>query len=407
MRAMKPILLLTLSLLPFGLTSGQVPAFSDIYTFSGIPDGVAPETPLVRGPNGTLFGTTETGGAYNYGAAFELTPPRVEGQPWSESIIYSFANGSGGYRPLGLTAGEGGVLYSVSSSGANGVVFSLTPPAIVGESWVDAVLFTFPAGSFPATSVVLGLDGALYGGANATNASSHGYLYRLSPPANGTNVWSFAVLYGFTDQDICTFNGNGLTPGPNGVFYYTGRDLGPYVQAGGVGQLVPPSGGNVSWTDNVLYTPRSGSVTSGSVVLAPNGRLYGTTDFGGIEGNGSVFEVTPPSNPGGAWTSRVIHQFTEDGAEPSGLFMTPKGFLIGVTLYGSTFDIAGSIFILFPPSVDSGDWDHRILHNFAYRGITNSVGPVGPFVAGPGESFYGLTNSGGSSGFGTVFQLVR
>jgi hypothetical protein len=402
---MKRILLLSF-LLPILPASSQVPAISTIYTFTGIPDGATPETPLVRGPNGTLFGSTELGGAYNQGTAFELTPPAVKGQPWTESVIYSFVDGPGGYHPLGLTTGPSGILYGVTTFGGNGhgVVFSLTPPAIPGGLWIESVLFT-PTDVYPATSVVVGTDGSLYGGANAISASSHGYFYKLSPPAVGGGAWSFAVLYAFTDQDICTFNGNGLTLGPTGVFYYTGRDLGPYVQAGGVGQLVPPTSQGGSWTNNILYTPRSGSVTSGSVVLAPSGQLYGTTYFGGIDRNGSVFELTPPAGVGGSWTSRLIHQFTEDGAEPSGLFMTPKGDLMGVTVYGSALGTEGSIFVLLASSADSGGWTERIVHEFPSGGT--SVGPVGPLVAGPCEAFYGVAGSGEPGGYGTVFQLVR
>jgi hypothetical protein len=90
-----------------------------------------------------------------------------------------------------------------------------------------------------------------------------------------------------------------------------------------------------------------GAYPFGPVVLGKNGVLYGTTEFGGsfgcysfygVSGCGTVFQLTPPATPGGAWTETVLHQFTGqngDGALPEApLALGSNGQLYGTTLYG-------------------------------------------------------------------------
>src|SRR5579864_4543829 len=43
------------------------------------------------------------------------------------------------------------------------------------------------------------------------------------------------------------------------------------------------------------------------VILSSSGALFGTTEYGGTAGYGSVFELTPPTGGSGAWTETVIH----------------------------------------------------------------------------------------------------
>jgi hypothetical protein len=75
------------------------------------------------------------------------------------------------------------------------------------------------------------------------------------------------------------------------------------------------------------------------VTLAPNGSLYGVTGMGGTssacpgyQGCGTLYELTPPTTPGGPWTETVLYSFTggADGAYPAGsLTIGPNGVLYG------------------------------------------------------------------------------
>jgi uncharacterized repeat protein (TIGR03803 family) len=90
-------------------------------------------------------------------------------------------------------------------------------------------------------------------------------------------------------------------------------------------------------------------------ILGQQGELYGTTDGGGEFGFGTVYELLPPTSPGGAWTEQVLHSFNDqngDGEHPSaGLLMGPNGALYGVTMEGA---LEGSVFELDPPRARIG-----------------------------------------------------
>ena len=105
--------------------------------------------------------------------------------------------------------------------------------------------------------------------------------------------------------------------------------------------------------DNILLSPNQikrtlytlgggsdgGDVYSG-VVIGSGGVLYGTTFSGGSANAGTVFSLTPPASPGGAWTETVLHEFIgeKDGDEPIGPVVIGKS---GV-LYGTTFGVGGA-----------------------------------------------------------------
>jgi hypothetical protein len=87
------------------------------------------------------------------GAVFELIPPSSPGAGWTEQTIYEFQGGTDGEYPYaGLTMGAHGVLYGTTMGSESGVsfpayadstIFSLTPPATVGGSWTEHVVYLF------------------------------------------------------------------------------------------------------------------------------------------------------------------------------------------------------------------------------------------------------------------------
>ena len=104
-----------------------------------------------------------------------------------------------------------------------------------------------------------------------------------------------------------------------------------------------------------------GASPAAGVVLGKNGVLYGTTTFGGnatachnpytqASGCGTVFELTPPSTPGGVWTATILHSFTGpsgEGSLPGPLTASPVGVLYGPTWSGGTAG-KGTIFAIQP-----------------------------------------------------------
>jgi uncharacterized repeat protein (TIGR03803 family) len=93
---------------------------------------------LLLGKKGSLYGTTNQGGAYGEGTVFKVTPPTKKGHPWIETVLYSFGSQSGdGFNPdAGLVMDKLSNLYGTTFYGGNlgcnsgygcGTVFKVTP----------------------------------------------------------------------------------------------------------------------------------------------------------------------------------------------------------------------------------------------------------------------------------------
>jgi uncharacterized repeat protein (TIGR03803 family) len=147
-----------------------------------------------------------------------------------------------------------------------------------------------------------------------------------------------------------------------------------------------------------------GGAPSAGLLLASTGALYGTTWAGGTSGWGTIFELIPPGT-GGTWTEKTLHNFTggSDGANPmSNLVINSSGVLYGTTYAGGSAGY-GTVFALQP--VSGGGWNLKVLHNFS-GGTSDGANPAAGLVTNSKGVLYGTTYSGGSSGNGTVFEMV-
>lgn len=136
--------------------AAQASTFATVYSFQGGIDGASPNG-VIFGANGSLYGTTYTGGAnecgqggYLCGTVFELTPAKEA--PWTKTVLCSF-NGGDGMLPSGakLVFGNNGALYGTTDGGGSGnnggTVFELAPPATAGGVWSETVLYSLPGGT--------------------------------------------------------------------------------------------------------------------------------------------------------------------------------------------------------------------------------------------------------------------
>jgi uncharacterized repeat protein (TIGR03803 family) len=184
---------------------------------------------------------------------------------------------------------------------------------------------------------------------------------------------------------------------------------------GAVFELSPPSTRGGRWTFAVLHTfgkvPDGGFPWAG-LIFGGAGKLYGTTNIGGAFNQGTVFELTPPSDPGGVWTEKVLYSFRalDDGAVPiAGLLRDRKGNLYGTTAEAGSYG-GGTIFQLSPPPKAGVPWSETSLHSFGSG--TDGWWPAAALIADKSGNLYGTTEWGGfstfycGSGCGTVFQLA-
>ncbi len=258
-------------------------------------DGLQPQSSLLIGTNGHLYGTTYFGGAHTFGTVFELVPKA--GGTWQEGIVHSFSNnGVDGTNPqAALIADSAGNLYGATQengAGGGGTAYKLTPKA--GGGWTESTIYSFAA---PAPSVLtLGADGSLYGTDNNGGANSLGSVFKLIPGTGGT--WTQQVLYSFCQSSQCA---DGQTPG-SGVVLDASGNLYGLTSAGGAyfsgtaWKLTPGSGG--TYTQSVLHSFGSAGDGFGlyygyGLVFGTDGNLYGTTPSGGANNYGTVFQLTP------------------------------------------------------------------------------------------------------------------
>jgi uncharacterized repeat protein (TIGR03803 family) len=395
-------------------------------------DGADPLAVLIFDAAGNLYGTTQGGGAYAAGTVFELTP--TVGGGWTEQVLHSFGEGTDGANPYaGLIVDAAGNLYGTTQAGGNytaycpengcGTVFELTPSG--GGNWAETVLYSFCSqancadGMTPQAGLIFDAVGDLYGttyqgGTFASHCNSGcGTVFELTPTAGGG--WTGAVLYSFGGLPDGSNPTAGLIFDAAGNLYGT-ANYGGVVGEGTVFELTPSGGGN--WAETVLYSFCSqsdcvdGSVPAAGLIFDAAGNLYGTAIGGGNYQGGTAFELTPTA--GGGWTEEVLHSFGNgtDGFWPhAGLIFDARGNLYGTTrgafYYECTginhFPNCGTVFELTPTA--GGNWTETLLHRFNNNG-TDGFWPYAGLIFGTTGNLYGTTLSGGTYGFGTVFELT-
>jgi uncharacterized repeat protein (TIGR03803 family) len=330
-----------------------------------------------------------------------------------EKVLHSFGSSSKlGAYPLGpLTLDTAGNLYGSTGLGGTyngGTVFELKPAA--GGGWTVKILHEFGNtgdGQNPYWTLILDTAGNLYGVTSSGGVNNAGTAFELSPQTGGS--WKETILHNFN------FNGtDGYDPSGGVVFDGAGNLYGTTNGGGAnntgiVFELSPSEGG--SWAETILHSFGNNSTTDGQepylvqLVLDASGNLYGTTEYGGAYQNGTVFELSPAA--GGGWTESVLHSFnpgTTDGLSPSsGLIIDASGNLYGTAYFGGANN-AGSVFEVSPAG--SGRWTEKTIYNFKQNGI-DGQNPAASLVVDAVSNLYGTTNDGGSCGFGTAFVLTH
>src|SRR5271168_748716 len=163
-------------------------------------------------------------------------------------------------------------------------------------------------------------------------------------------------------------------------------------------------------TEKVLHrfntTGNGGYAPYSSLIFDAAGNLYGTTQIGGVHGQGTVFKLMPRT--GGGWTEKVLHSFNDNGKDGevpyAGVIFDTAGNLYGTTTAGGA-DGHGTVFELMPTV--SGAWTEKILHSFNTTPGKDGYTPYGGLIFDTAGNLYGTTASGGANiHSGTVFELT-
>jgi uncharacterized repeat protein (TIGR03803 family) len=235
-------------------------------------------------------------------------------------------------------------------------------------------------------------SGALYGTTMKGGTASMGTVFKLNPPSVTGAPWTENVLYSFQGGEIDGASPFFVTPAfdSHGNLYGT-TGSGGANDGGTVFRLTPPSEPDGSWTETVLYSfPYNGYIPAvlAGVTISAAGAIYGPV------GNG-IYQLLPS---GGTWDYSGIYGSEDYGTIPSNLTLS-KGILYGALTSGGAYD-AGLVFTLEKGS--NGDWDADTIWSFSGATQDGSV-PESTITLASGV-VYGTT-AYGASGYGMVYSL--
>lgn len=180
-----------------------------LYTFTGGSDGGSPESALIIGPNGVLYGSTFWGGTptpcsvggypQGCGTIYQLAPPQGGGTTWTQTVLHTFTgsspDGAHPYLNLALNSTSGALFGTTFAGGANvdvcapeaydgcGSIFSVKPPKTPGGSWTKSNIIVFPGtpGAGSPNGLILKTGGTMYGTTVVGGgAGGFGTVYQLT-----------------------------------------------------------------------------------------------------------------------------------------------------------------------------------------------------------------------------------
>jgi len=192
------------------------------------------------------------------------------------------------------------------------------------QTYTTLASFDGTDGADPVAGLVQGTDGNFYGTAFAGGTNNEGTVFKISPAGKLT------TLYTFCSQPNCS---DGALP--NELMLATNGNLYGVTESGGIDQTGTifeiTSSGQFTTIYRFCSQPdcNDGVHPVGPLVQGRNGNLYGTTYQGGLNGVGTIFELTPASE------LTTLHTFDYvDGKYPSPLLQATNGNFYGTTQSG-------------------------------------------------------------------------
>ena len=317
------------------------------------------------------------------------------------NLLHSFADPAAGAYPHGTLLLSNGVLYGTTGSGgtgANGTIFRMNSD---GSGFTNLHYFSVSGGSGtnaegagPLAGLILS-GSTLYGTAASGGTFGGGTVFRMNTDGTGfTNLHNFIFSDGKNPNGGLALIGNTLY----GTTSFGGADF------ANAGTLFAVNTDGTGYTNLHVFTtlssdggnPYAGMIASGNV-------LYGTTIGGGAAGYGVIFSINAD---GTGYTT--LHSFPGANNEPQteGIYSYAPLVLAGNTLYGTAYQGGdsgeGLVF-----SIATSGANYTKLYSFtSLSSATNDDGALpNTGVVLNGDTLYGTTIRGGSSGYGTVFAV--
>jgi uncharacterized repeat protein (TIGR03803 family) len=378
-----------------------------LVNFTGA-NGNDPRADLIIDGSGDLLGTTEAGGKYLDGTVFEISDIDGSYAP-APTILVSFNNtdGSGPVGGLFIDA-AGDLLGTTEFGGADsyGTAFEIAETS-TGYASTPTTLFSFnyTDGGYPEAGLIADSVGDLFGttGVGGPSSADDGTVFEISYN-DGSYAGAPTALGSFNTDD----NAGGYNPHAGLFADAAGNLLGTTAFGGAYGDgavfEIPYVDGSYAGTPTTLvsFAGANGEDPMAGLVADAAGDLFGTTNGGGANGDGTVFEI--PYNDGGyasAPTTLVSFNQTNGQAPEGDLLIDAAGNLFGTTASGGA-DGDGTVFEI--PYVD-GSYATTPTTLFSFD-QTNGQAPEAGLVADAAGDLFGTTTEGGLDSQGTVFELT-
>ena len=360
--------------------------FTNIYSFTGNSDGANPVARLLLSGS-TLYGTAQYSGD-GVGTVFSLS---TNGAGFVTLHDFSGSEGQEGANPVAGLVLSGGQLFGTTENGdsgdgsQDGTVFRVD---INGNNFTNLYSFINSDGWYPDAELLLS-GSTLYGVTGNGGASGLGTVFKINTDGSGFGtVVSFDAVHGWGPTAGLVLSGGVL---------YGGTGLGGMPGLGnGVVYSVHTNG--TSLTALVIFAGPNGAADPRTGLALSGNTLFGTTEGGGTNGNGTLFEIG--TNGSGYAQVKEFSAMDNtgsnpDGADPRAVMVLAGGTFYGTTRYGGTNGSG----VVFRMNADGTGFTNIFSFNDSRVNT-----PVAALVAS-GSTLYGTTVQAGSAGFGSVFKI--
>ncbi len=357
----------------------------DIHDFTGA-DGANPLGSLIQGNTGLLYGMTSTGGANLSGTIFSYNISKD-----TLITLHNFGSGTDGEEPNGSLIEENdSMLYGMTSvggpglGGGNGIIFSYN---IIEGTEIILHDFKGTDGKGPIASLLQTTKGLLYGMTPSGGSFDAGVLFKYNISTD-----TEMVLHNFgIDTDGNSPNAS-LIKANNRLIY-------GLTQNGGINNdgsiFIYNMSANIETDLYDFGNGTDGQMPYGSLLQVNDNMLYGLTSAGGVNGVGIIFSYNILTK-----TEKDIYDFknsTTDGQNPYGsLIMATNGLLYGMTNVGG----ANGAGIIFSYSVS----ENKETNVYDFGSGSDGEYPYGSLIQASDSLLYGMTDIGGAKSEGTIFS---
>ena len=298
--------------------------------------------------------------------------------------LLNFEGATNGRYPTGSLITDGTFLYGTTTNGGTSDFGTLFKIMTDGTGYVKLLNFEGATnGKRPCGSLMS--DGTfLYGMTSNGGINDFGTIFKIMPDGTG-----YEKLLDFAGATNGSYPFGSLMS--DGTFLYGMANQGGTNSKGTIFKIMPDGSGYVKLLDFADIT--NGRRPSGSLISDVT-FLYGMTEMGGTNDFGTLFKIMPN---GTGYVKLLDFAGATNGSYPFfGSLISDGTFLFGMTSQGGINGI-GTIFKI----ISDGSGYVKLLD---FAGATNGGSPYGSIIS-DGSFLYGMTEQGGTSGYGVVFKI--